>query len=1238
MIGNAGHRVRSSDDGGGGRGEIGDGISTLQQEHDASTATGGSSTNYPSLAHRLSRLSISTNNPQQQGQQQGQQRGQDHRGPAPTHKVPRRTSLADAGTGVQHSRRNAVVTTRQNLPVTLAAPTKMDRYQQAMYRQHKDVRLRVGDQDNFLAAAIDIPDDFSAASTIFEDMDMDDILDYLLAARESGSSNAPFVHVTPRFNVEDVPCSNFYDLVVLERPGHPTSGMVWMSGAERMRIKAMGHGDASEHLLEPMQVMQLSLHGLLMGLDEGHSAGLLSLRDFMLQRSQLEFLRTGRFFGCFKELKAFTAWKHFTRYHAMHKMKCRLMKSTFFSERELVKCVLLISDTAYELLLQLKLFYFHGNGAMCVSEYLDKQIAQNQQMRSRMVSMVNQLGDCLKEQHDVFMASDRLAQREQEVMDHHPLRDQIRSGEASVAGMRSVHRLKDEFKDKLKRLFMLAQLCVDYSMAQVVEQFWKRFQQMILGAKHVYRSRREEEMYYWDLDSSLFDGQSKISRFVLENFNTSKLFDGPIPQQEQQQWQQPEDGESGGGDELTHEGKGTTTFLSKGVAMAGGESTGATAGVAGAPARKDEKGVPVSSTWQQRGSHLCVNINICLGKRVIEMQDFLSLNSIDQLKVMVLPGKSALFDQMHALCGDLGIFLDSVPRIQKHPLVFDSRFVIKLDPPDVDLELGDMSHPNSSNYFTNMIMHPIFNSHGGYDLAIASLRAVQQAYAEASGVDSYLFKLFEIVRKLWSLSSAHITKLTERSLALSKVRAHIEDPQSVEDIRRSYLRDKGRLGAFRAATVYVDQIEAVIESFQDIKHKLGFIASFRPIVQQIRIYRSIQKFILSMRIPISFNTRCSVFYDFLRKFEKSLELSDTAYLDEQVELMRRLSNFESIREHYDGEAEICERMFRMIEGFKSKEEEGGLSSTDQQVSQLLSNRALKSSMAISSERLFELFNDGRDNLAVTINKVKTMILGQINTIKMNALSRRFGLHERIDAISEEITKYQYSSQDKSATEISTFLNNTGKKVASLRLDVNHTIAAQHVLLEAHDIVGAAVPVLKESEVDHFLDMDRLEQVYSIRCLVWSCITNAESINRQLMSARLVHNSIAEWSATLLDICEKHEYLQAHIDNEEVLEQIGSLIDNLYPKIEITSCLSSSSLRPRHWKWLSVNAFYHCGLVFKFSGKDSEFISVVDVARRTPLNLGNMNRIAIAELINRCANYPHSLRAINSAYTFILLLI
>ena len=67
--------------------------------------------------------------------------------------------------------------------------------------------------------------DRSIASTVYESMNFLHALQKLDESRKMGIR--AFLHVTPRFNVEIVKKFNFYDLVILESPGKPQSGIVW---------------------------------------------------------------------------------------------------------------------------------------------------------------------------------------------------------------------------------------------------------------------------------------------------------------------------------------------------------------------------------------------------------------------------------------------------------------------------------------------------------------------------------------------------------------------------------------------------------------------------------------------------------------------------------------------------------------------------------------------------------------------------------------------------------------------------------------------------------------------------------------------------------------------------------------------------------------------------------------------------------------------------------------------------
>ena len=192
----------------------------------------------------------------------------------------------------------------------------------------------------------------------------------------------------------------------------------------------------------------------------------------------------------------------------------------------------------------------------------------------------------------------------------------------------------------------------------------------------------------------------------------------------------------------------------------------------------------------------------------------------------------------------------------------------------------------------------------------------------------------------------------------------------------------------------------------------------------------------------------------------------------------------------------------------------------------------------------------------------------------------------------------------------------GVTVFELRWAVDETVDAQMILIEAHDIIGAANAVLKLVEVDKFTDMDQLEAIYQVRCKAWTCIADTGSIKRQLLSSKLVNSKIAAWSGQFTNVRKTYEYLFAHIDEKVILNQIQVQISDLNPKMELSSYLAAATLRPRHWKFMGEKAFANCGMTLKFSGRNSEFVSVVDNSSKEAIGLGNINRLDINELVKR----------------------
>jgi len=488
---------------------------------------------------------------------------------------------------------------------------------------------------------------------------MDDALDYLLASRLPHSKNASFVHATPRHNVEKVRRENFYDLVILEKPGKPQSDLVWIPRYKNTQ-------SLQEHVLPPMKVFQLSLHGVLVPREDEIGGELISLRDFMLQRSQVEFLRTGRFFGCFTELKAFTGWKNYSRSRVVSRMRRKLLKETFFSDVELVNCVLGSNATAFDLCDKVNLFAYHGPGSICISDYVTLQVQHIQSMQQAIVGKINALTELMTTQYTLFMHSSKLQDQKNDVMLHHPFHQMFAADNVhpDLYTLRSITRMQNDFKVKLTRLFVSAQLKLDVAVSRLVQHFWLHFKQFVLGVRQVKRNKPRNIEHYWSVDAALFDRYGSLHSSVLEQYNTVHLFDHLDALAEAAYDATLSDATAGLSAKLTYQSTKTGAFASTVTNTMTTDTSTLEDEESLNPEMKygfvrtirayDDNGIKIPVHFEDRGAHLCVDVNLCINNKPLELSDLMTLASIENIKVAIFPLKMGLNDDIHGLIGSLG--------------------------------------------------------------------------------------------------------------------------------------------------------------------------------------------------------------------------------------------------------------------------------------------------------------------------------------------------------------------------------------------------------------------------------------------------------------------------------------------------------------------------------------------------------------------------------------------------------
>jgi len=835
----------------------------------------------------------------------------------------------------------------------------------------------------FLANRSEVNDE----STIFDDMTMDNILDYMLSTKvEDDDKKGPlFLYVTPRFYIEDVVRMNFYDLVAIDKPGRRISNM---------KSLQMQYGLSSK------QLMILSLHGILIdhsdNMDGDDDAEFIPILQFMKEKQQLEFLRSGRFFGNFQELKAFCAWRKFTRRERHRRATKALSEYSFFAESELIQAQQSITELCFHMEANVELFYFHGKGSINIADFLDRQMEHVETIKERLSKMHLQLGDTIYGQYVTYAAGAKLENSIAAVKKIHPRKDAMKATiaeddslkEQEWYQLRSIQRVSMAFKEKLTKLFILAQFKFDYTIAVVLEKFWLRFKQFISGVPLL----KDNAVNYWELDRSKFDNKGRPVSSFFTFQDGDKILEDDVVGEAVKMIFEDEIDESKNSNNIEATEK-TNELIKLAFSLMDRRDNDVDSKVKVMKSNRMKhifNGMKIQNGWEDAGSHANVSVNISSNRTsALTMSEMMSLNSLNGLSVIITPSKDSLMSNMHALCGCIGSLIENLPNMRRHPFICNSLLTTAVPNKEELPELGigitgadDVTDENiskSSKYFTCLIVHPIFNSTEAYNLAVECLNLARNAYFEACVLDSFTFKLLEVMKKLWFLSPNVIAKQIERSLVLAKVKDFLDNPGSLDDITRLNARDTSRIVAIRNTATYLDESIQILSSIKNIKFPLGLIASFDPILSQLRFYRAMQEKTFYERLPTSFTSRSKIFYDTLQVMEKMFSSRGTG-LEELVMLLKRLKNFEKSKEPFHSEIEACETMFNVIRNHKKLSHNGSdtiLKDLEAIKSTISRRRTLLQQERIDPSRMHQALMDGIERLMACMNRARSLLLSQI---------------------------------------------------------------------------------------------------------------------------------------------------------------------------------------------------------------------------------------------------------------------
>ena len=75
-----------------------------------------------------------------------------------------------------------------------------------------------------------------------------------------------------------------------------------------------------------------------------------------------------------------------------------------------------ISNTIYYIEHNIHLFWYHGNGIICLSDYIEQQIHKNNIIKQKLVQIVHELTNKIEFHYYSYINSDKLAKKQQGIV------------------------------------------------------------------------------------------------------------------------------------------------------------------------------------------------------------------------------------------------------------------------------------------------------------------------------------------------------------------------------------------------------------------------------------------------------------------------------------------------------------------------------------------------------------------------------------------------------------------------------------------------------------------------------------------------------------------------------------------------------------------------------------------------------------------------------------------------------
>ena len=354
----------------------------------------------------------------------------------------------------------------------------------------------------------------------------------------------------------------------------------------------------------------------------------------MYERDLCNKLLEMPFFLHHKQCKLFTAWKLYTRKVIYQRRREHFKAGTLFTDEPLISLMREVYGKIYDLQQSVDLFEYCGSGLLNTRNYLQAQEKKLYVEFSNLKSGILEIGELIEARYLYVVSNEYIGVRISEIIVHHPYSMSetsgaglVRAGQKNILedvnweNVRSVQRLKAEYKGKIHQVFKCTELMIETMLGSLLLRFFSRLSKSVLGVTIANRDVARAIVGYWAQCDEI-----RGNKIIYDEKN-------------------------GEANSLKLPGSLSTTANQMSVL-------------------ENSNRKPIEESTSRKGRYLTIYFAFFIGNRVLDPDSTFHHKNMSNLRLEVDPSSAQVMHYLHELYGVLGILLSGLPKLKYHPVIY----------------------------------------------------------------------------------------------------------------------------------------------------------------------------------------------------------------------------------------------------------------------------------------------------------------------------------------------------------------------------------------------------------------------------------------------------------------------------------------------------------------------------------------------------------------------------------------